>query len=164
MGRVIGSSTSGQLWSNFESRDQRIGLNSALELCHRTGVTLDWIYRGQWSAEVPFDLAEKIRFAELPAIRPRPRPSDAPDPISAKEIGKRLTLLRTTLNITAAGMAAMIGVARTELWEKYEQGNRKMDPRHAARLCHAAGVTFEWIYRGDTARLPPELTEKLQQS
>lgn len=68
MARMVGSATSGQLWANFESRDpalwRRIGLNSALELCRRTGVTLEWIYRGDVRL-LPPDLAERIRFQEL---------------------------------------------------------------------------------------------------
>lgn len=75
MSRMLGSATSGQLWANYEATEpgawKRIGLNSALELCRRTGVTLEWIYRGDVRL-LPPDLAEKIRFQEMLEDR-RPR-------------------------------------------------------------------------------------------
>lgn len=68
MARLLGSATSGQLWANYEARDpgmwKRIGLNSALRLCHHLGVTLEWIYRGDMRLLDP-KLADEIRAAEL---------------------------------------------------------------------------------------------------
>jgi transcriptional regulator with XRE-family HTH domain len=33
-------------WNNAETGDNRIGIESAVELCKTTGVTLDWIFLG----------------------------------------------------------------------------------------------------------------------
>jgi transcriptional regulator with XRE-family HTH domain len=69
MSRIVGSSTSGQLWGNYENYEgdwRRISLDHALALCRYCGVTLEWIYRGQIQS-LPPDLAEKIRFQEMKA-------------------------------------------------------------------------------------------------
>ena len=61
MARGLGSPSGSPLWAGYETGGQRISLDYALVLCRRYGTTLDWIYRGQLHAGMPFDLAEKIR-------------------------------------------------------------------------------------------------------
>jgi transcriptional regulator with XRE-family HTH domain len=34
-------------WCNWEGRKKRIAIDAAIALCEKTGVTLDWIYRGE---------------------------------------------------------------------------------------------------------------------
>jgi hypothetical protein len=48
-------------WNGYEKGKTAIPAHHALALCRLSGVSMDWIYRGLWSAEVPFELAEKIR-------------------------------------------------------------------------------------------------------
>ena len=46
---IIGKSSKGHA-SDILSGKKRIGLDSALLLCERYGVTLDWIYRGDYGS------------------------------------------------------------------------------------------------------------------
>ncbi len=69
MARLLGLSPRGQAWGNYEALDEhwrRIKVDVAILLCHKTGITLDWIYRGDLGL-VPPDLAEKIRYQEMKA-------------------------------------------------------------------------------------------------
>jgi transcriptional regulator with XRE-family HTH domain len=40
----------GQAWNNAETGDNLLTVVNAIEICRVTGVTLDWIYRGQITA------------------------------------------------------------------------------------------------------------------
>lgn len=51
--RKAGISTSA--WNNYETGDRRINVDTAILLCERFGVTLDWIYRGR-IAGLPHEL------------------------------------------------------------------------------------------------------------
>lgn len=57
-----------QAWNNYERGRQRISVDEAVKLCIATGVTLDWIYRGDLRG-VANELAGKIQDA---AGRPTP--------------------------------------------------------------------------------------------
>lgn len=50
-------------WNNYENGVRRISLDEALKVCSATGVTLDWIYRGEGIGQLPRDLALKLRQA-----------------------------------------------------------------------------------------------------
>lgn len=60
MSQMIGSATDGQAWGNYETGERRISLDHALTLCQRTGLTLDFIYRGNM-VSLPEDLGQKIQ-------------------------------------------------------------------------------------------------------
>ena len=56
-------------WSQWENGKVRLSLDSALVLCERYDVTLDYIFRGSF-AGLPLDLAEKVKkklIAPVPA-------------------------------------------------------------------------------------------------
>lgn len=72
---TVGAASKSATWSPYETGKDRISLDNALALCRLYGVTLDWIYRGQWHAGIPFDLAERIRFEELKEDQSRPKKS-----------------------------------------------------------------------------------------
>ena len=55
--RLIGSPSS--FWHNCESGQRRISVDKALALKRATGLTLEWIYAGEFST-LPGHLAEKI--------------------------------------------------------------------------------------------------------
>lgn len=50
-------------WNNAETGDNRIGLDNAMAVCRRTGVSLDFIYRGE-RAGLPHALAVAIENLE----------------------------------------------------------------------------------------------------
>lgn len=60
MASLMGSSTGGQAWENYEAGRRRISLDHALTLCARLGLTLEWIYRGNLHS-LPTELAERIQ-------------------------------------------------------------------------------------------------------
>lgn len=57
-------------WNNAETGDNRIGIDGAMAICRRTGVTLDYIYFGERS-RLPHALALEIERLESqkPAAR-----------------------------------------------------------------------------------------------
>ena len=60
MARLMGSSTAGQAFANYESGLRRISIGHATKLCQTCGLTMDWIYLGQMHS-LPPDLRSKIQ-------------------------------------------------------------------------------------------------------
>lgn len=52
-----------QTWNNAETGDNMLGLQSGLLLCRATGVTLEWIYRGN-RFQLPQVIAQEIARRE----------------------------------------------------------------------------------------------------
>ena len=50
-------------WNNAETGDNRLKIESALRVCRRYGVTLEWLFRGD-IRQLPSELAEKISALE----------------------------------------------------------------------------------------------------
>jgi transcriptional regulator with XRE-family HTH domain len=46
MSTLMGSTTIGQAWENYESGRRRISIDHAMALCKQLGLTLDWFYFG----------------------------------------------------------------------------------------------------------------------
>ncbi len=59
-------------WNNAETADNRLGLDEAFKLCRATGVSLDWIYRGNRALLPALILEEIARREAIPARRPGP--------------------------------------------------------------------------------------------
>ena len=51
------------VWANVEGEFSRIGVDTALKLCQKYLVSLDWVYRGDTS-QLPHGLAVKLEEAE----------------------------------------------------------------------------------------------------
>ncbi|UWU73054.1 helix-turn-helix domain-containing protein [Bradyrhizobium huanghuaihaiense] len=49
-----------QAWNNYERGINRISIDQAIKVCVATGVSLDWIYRGQLSG-LPIELATTLQ-------------------------------------------------------------------------------------------------------
>lgn len=60
MGRLMGATSAGQAWGNFEAGRRQISIQHANALCRNLGLTLEWIYQGQM-ANLPPPLREKIQ-------------------------------------------------------------------------------------------------------
>lgn len=60
MSHLMGSSTGGQAWENYEAGRRRISIDHALALCAHVGLTLDWIYRGNIQS-LPTELGERVQ-------------------------------------------------------------------------------------------------------
>lgn len=66
--RLVGFSA--QAWNNAETGDNRLGLDNAMALCARTGVSLDFIYFGNRSG-LPHAVAVAISELEKPKATKR---------------------------------------------------------------------------------------------
>jgi transcriptional regulator with XRE-family HTH domain len=54
-----------QAWNNAETGDNLLTVRSAVKLCRVTGVTMDWIYRGQVTSALPAVMLEEILRQQL---------------------------------------------------------------------------------------------------
>lgn len=90
-----------------------------------------------------------------------------PSPSNIKTIGRRLQATREALGILKQGeFAKGAGIATNTYnqWEWTKDGKPpkgRPDIDYANRLCERYGLTLDWIYRGDPARLPKEIVDKL---
>jgi len=62
-----------QTWNNAETGDNLLTVPNAVKLCRVTGVTMDWIYRGQVAAAMPTVMLEEIQRQQLQQSRPTQR-------------------------------------------------------------------------------------------
>jgi transcriptional regulator with XRE-family HTH domain len=59
-------------WNNAETGDNRIGIDNAMKVVRRTGVSLDYIYFGNRSA-LPIAMATEIDKLEKESVKPAKR-------------------------------------------------------------------------------------------
>jgi len=59
------ASISPQAWNNAETGDNLLTVPNAVKLCRVTGVTMDWIYRGQIVSALPAVMLEEIQRQQL---------------------------------------------------------------------------------------------------
>jgi len=57
-----------QAWNNYERGRRRIELDQAMKIVTRTGVSLDWIYRGL-EHTLPVNVAERLRNRAQTGVR-----------------------------------------------------------------------------------------------
>lgn len=84
-------------------------------------------------------------------------------PETAKTIGKRLFDTREAIPVKAADLCRRIN-CKPNRWSQYESGERKITLPVAIRLCEEYGLTLDWIYRADPARLPQEIRLKMSRT
>lgn len=83
---------------------------------------------------------------------------------SLKEVSDRLILLQQALGLSAAELCRRADIGRNQ-WSQFQAGaikKRRITLATAYKLKDTFGVTLEWIYDGDPARLPVELAEALR--
>jgi transcriptional regulator with XRE-family HTH domain len=83
-----------------------------------------------------------------------------PDPALPK-IGARLELTRRALDLTRFQMARVLGTDMAT-WGTYEAGVVRIPADQALKLS-AYGVPLDWIYRGKTTDLHPDIREKIRE-
>ena len=59
------ASISPQAWNNAETGDNFLTVPNAVKLCRVTGITMDWIYRGQITSALPAVMLEEIQKQQL---------------------------------------------------------------------------------------------------
>lgn len=85
----------------------------------------------------------------------------AAKPLNLPDIGRRLRATRDALGLTQE-VAAQIGAVSDNAWSMWEKGERTPAPGSMLRLRVEFGISLDWIYAGDPARLPHDLAEKLK--
>lgn len=81
------------------------------------------------------------------------------------EIADRLRLTRLASGLSQAAWCRLVGIAPSA-WHNYETLGpnwRRISLDQALKVCGGAGVTLDWIYRGQAAGLPMNLATKIQQ-
>ena len=87
----------------------------------------------------------------MPSKRTRP-------PAYLRQVGRRLRVARLGLGRSAADMCRELGTTE-RAWSQWENGKRLLDVLVAIRLKERYGITLDWLYDGDPARLPLRLAE-----
>ena len=83
---------------------------------------------------------------------------------SNESIGHRLEVTRTVLHIASqAAMAAQLK-AHPGKWNHYVRGRHRIAHELALEMCHRWGLTTDWIYRGMTTGLNPDLAMRLAEA
>ena len=54
-----------QAWNNAGTGDNLLTVPNAVKLCRVTGVTMDWIYRGQITSALPAVMLEEIQRQQM---------------------------------------------------------------------------------------------------
>ena len=93
----------------------------------------------------------------LPEEDPMPSKPTRP-PAYLRQVGRRLRVARLGLGRSAADMCRELGTT-DRAWSQWENGKRLLDVLVAVRLKERYGITLDWLYDGDPARLPPDLAE-----
>jgi transcriptional regulator with XRE-family HTH domain len=75
------------------------------------------------------------------------------EPISTPKVAARLRLTRLALKLSQVGLCRITRIS-PQAWNNAETGDNLIGIAHAMKLCHATGVTLDWIYRGARSNLP----------
>ena len=61
---IVGMASKSSAWNRYEKGTVALPAHHGLALCRIYGVTMDWIYRGLWTAGMPYELTEDIQALE----------------------------------------------------------------------------------------------------
>lgn len=75
-------------------------------------------------------------------------------------MGKRITALREARGLSAVELADKIGVTRALVWQWEQDIVKGIRPENFLRLCHALGVTGEYLVWGPNPPTPAQLSIK----
>lgn len=76
--------------------------------------------------------------------------------IDKKAIGRRLSAIRKTRNMTQTAISAAVGIG-IKSWNTYEGGRTPPPPDVLGRLWQLTGCTSDYILFGHTAGMPMDL-------
>lgn len=85
---------------------------------------------------------------------------------SLKDVANRLETTRKALGLSAAELCRESGISPNQ-WSQFtdpEKYKRRITLAAAYKLKDAFGITLEWVFDGDGARLPHELALKLRKA
>lgn len=84
----------------------------------------------------------------------------AAQPTDLPSIGDRLAATRKALGLSQEA-AADIGGISAKAWSEWERGTRTPAVSSMLRLRARYGISLDWIYAGDPARLPHEIASQV---
>src|SRR4051812_45413973 len=67
---------------------------------------------------------------------------------TAAAVGERLRLLREAHGMRQSAWCRAVGITQQK-WNSYERGVSRISLNQALKLCDLAGVTLDWLFRGD---------------
>ena len=95
-------------------------------------------------------------------VRPkRPPPTTLDD--SDKAVGRRVRQLRKAFELTGQQLADMLDITISSV-SKIENGERRLDPRHASKQLVLYGVDHTWLYCGYTSGLAETTLRRLKEA
>ena len=80
---------------------------------------------------------------------------------SPRSIGERLMLTRNVFGMTQTEFGKGAGIKKST-YNQYENGKERPSLDEAIKLCEKYGLTLDWIYRGDTRGLGPDLCAAIE--
>lgn len=83
-------------------------------------------------------------------------------PAYLRQVGRRLRSTRLALAMTQTEICRELGTTR-QAWSQWEKGDRLFDVRAAVRLKERHGITLDWIYAGDSSRLPARIARLVRE-
>ena len=93
-------------------------------------------------------------------VRPkRPPPTIFDD--SDKAVGRRVRQVRKAFKLTGQQLADMLDITISSV-SKIENGERRLDPRHASKLLLRYEVDHTWLYCGYTSGLADTTLKRLE--
>lgn len=81
--------------------------------------------------------------------------------LDPKQVGRRLRLARTALQLTQRESGEPAGIQNTAMGN-YETGQRLIPPAAAVALSHAWGLTLDYIYTGELGNMQYRLAQAIQ--
>ena len=95
-------------------------------------------------------------------VRPkRPPPTSMDD--SDKSVGRRVRLVRKAYGVTGEQLVDKLGITISSL-SKIENGERRLDPRHASKMLLLYGVDHTWLYCGLPSGLTATTLKRLEEA
>jgi transcriptional regulator with XRE-family HTH domain len=79
-----------------------------------------------------------------------------------QEIGDRLRLTREAKGLSQATWCKLVDI-ETQAWNNYERGRKRISIDQALKVVKFAGVTLDWIYRGEQAGLALEMAMAIRE-
>ncbi len=95
-------------------------------------------------------------------VRPkRPPPTIFDD--SDKAVGRRVRQVRKAYGLTGQQLADILDITISSV-SKIENGERRLDPRHASKLLMMYEVDHTWLYCGLPSGLTKKTLERLEEA
>ena len=80
-----------------------------------------------------------------------------------KNVGRRLAEIREMNGLSHVEMGNRLGLKDSQsVMSMYENGQRAFPPDLAVKMWVEFQVTSDWLYRGDSGYLPPDIWQKIR--